>query len=164
MEEEIREEEEVRLNAVTGKPLPRRRKTSEERALAAARRERAKSRAKKRGDAMRRLGIRPDRRINLSQDILWVYENSEAGESERENLEAAPGLGALALLGWVNESDSNRKIFYQTMLPKALAIEEAKEKAVKEANKAEIEEDLTLVEVERLLKGFVKTKGVAGSF
>jgi len=104
------------------------------------------------------------RGVDLSRDMVWVYRNLGVVDVKYES---APSVGAVELLEWVLADDGNRKHFYQSHLPRALAMQEARQKAErekkakKEAEKKAEEEkdlvrDLTLFEAERILKAFAE--------
>ena len=104
------------------------------------------------------------RGIDLSRDIVWVYRNMGR---DTIYFEHAPSVGAVELLNWVLSDDSKREHFYKVMLPKALAMQEARQrkeaekKMKKEQEKKEEEErglvrDMTLEDVERMLRVFEK--------
>ncbi len=83
-----------------------------------------------------------DNPANLPRDIIWAYENRTNRQTTPKD---APSCGAWEMLQFARE---NRNDFIKTLLPKAFA---AREKA-EEASKVKSSQDLTLVEVERLLK------------
>jgi len=98
--------------------------------------------------------------VDLAADVLWVYENIDLADKDRIGV---PSQGARGLLRWAKKDEANRKQFYATMMPKALVVQEAREKAAREKKrkksaeekkKQSVAKDLPLAEVEEMLKGF----------
>jgi len=107
--------------------------------------------------ARKKVRVRSLSEVDLAGDILWVYENMGDVEVDFDD---APGVGALNLLDWAKKDEQTGKAFFNTTLPKALSIQEGRERAVRdhEQRLAPTREgkvaDLSLGEVERLLKEF----------
>jgi len=124
-------------------------------------REREEARDRQRAEAA--IPIRKD--IDLCADILWAYQNIN---QPKVRWGKAPSRGAPGLLMWAREAAATRKEFYKSLVPKALAMQEARERATreKEQRKAAEEEkkktggepveDLPLGEVERMLGEFAE--------
>ncbi len=104
--------------------------------------------------AMQGKEVRDIKDVDLVLDILWVYENLRAKKADATT---APGQGALWMLEWAKDHPDE---FYNKMVVKALAMQEVRERAIREreqrgaGNGQGKANDLPLAELERLLRQF----------